>query len=337
MEKDQNELASDELRDEARKAGIDVPASSKEDEEAEEESEETDADDESEDDEEEKPKDKSDIEDKSDDDDSEESEDEEEAEESDDEDEEESDEDDSNKPKPRKYIPIKKHQSEKAAWRAEKETFITTISKLQTDMEALAKKVPETISPERQKLLDEIKKADPDFNPSNLNATIDVIKAELGKTGKVSGDLEARITAITEFMEKSQKIQRKDSDQRYFNTQWSGLLPTFEKDFPRLSEEQKDVAKKAMDKIWHTKEFFNKDIDYVYFKNKSKFDAIISPRKKGLETGRTQGYTAAAQKNGVKLSTSPSSKELREAEKLMIEVAPDGDDLVLQSPDDSTL
>lgn len=305
---DENKAASDALQDEAKKLGI-MSGSSEDRDTDLTDKKEKESDDEAKEPEESEP-----------DEDSEPEEDEEESEEDDEpEDEEESedeDEDTSSQP-PKKYVPIKKFKEFKARTRAEKESLLSTISKLEEENEKISKnQKPSEPSPERKKLLEKLKNADPDFNPENLSDVIDTIKAEL-TSGSTDPEISKKVEAIWEYVEGDKKNRAKENDRRFFTKSWSSFLPEFKKSYPNASSEDVEKAQSLMDKVWHSKQFHSiTDIGYVFFKNREKFDAIVTPRKRGLETGRSQGQRQTDRKP-LSLPTQPSSRDLKAAERIL--------------------
>lgn len=73
-----------------------------------------------------------------------------------------------------------------------------------------------------------------------------------------------------------------------FNEEFSLILPTIKKEFPQASEEEMVNVKGEFDKLAHTEQFHNTTLDYVFFQNKSVFEALISPKKRGMETKDNQ-------------------------------------------------
>ena len=49
-----------------------------------------------------------------------------------------------------------------------------------------------------------------------------------------------------------------------------------------MSDKDKEVIKKKIQELAHTKQFHDKEVDYIIFKNKDVLSKIISPKKPGL-------------------------------------------------------
>ena len=69
-----------------------------------------------------------------------------------------------------------------------------------------------------------------------------------------------------------------------FETEFATVLPQIKSDFPKISDDEMKSVKEALDKISHSKEYHDKSLDYVVFKNKEELSALISPKKRGMET-----------------------------------------------------
>lgn len=69
-----------------------------------------------------------------------------------------------------------------------------------------------------------------------------------------------------------------------FNKEFESTKPTIQKLFPKISSSEMEVVKKELDKISHTEEWHDKSLDYIAFKNQEKLSALVSPKKRGLES-----------------------------------------------------
>lgn len=188
-------------------------------------------------------------------------------------DEEEDDDEDkgSQKKTPKKYIPIAKYKAKRAA-------DATKISSLEgmvkTLTESLAKGKDTEVDDEVKKMAEELGIDDPD----NFQKVVAFLEKKI--SDKVKPDPE-----LVKTLEDYKKAQQDKQDRDYFDDQWSEIVPQLEKEFPNADKKEIKVAKALMDKIWHSKKWHSYEIDYVFFKNKSEFAKVISPRNKGLETG----------------------------------------------------
>jgi len=84
---------------------------------------------------------------------------------------------------------------------------------------------------------------------------------------------------------KTWKAQNKEvMEKQAFDSEFESVLPQLKKDFSTASDEELKSIKTKLDEISHSKEFHDKSLDYVIFKNKKDLSDLVSPRKKGLES-----------------------------------------------------
>ena len=69
-----------------------------------------------------------------------------------------------------------------------------------------------------------------------------------------------------------------------FNKEFNESLPSLKKIFPKASDAEMASIKTELDKISHSKGWEDKDLDYIAFKHQDKLNALISPKKKGLDS-----------------------------------------------------
>jgi len=74
---------------------------------------------------------------------------------------------------------------------------------------------------------------------------------------------------------------------KIFNDEWDAFQVDIEEQFKNSAPSQWKKAKTLMDELSHSEDYHDKDLDYVYFKNKQAFeDILFSPKKKSAETSR---------------------------------------------------
>jgi hypothetical protein len=73
-------------------------------------------------------------------------------------------------------------------------------------------------------------------------------------------------------------------EKQHFEQEMSKSLPTIKEMLPNMSEDEFGTVKQELDKLAHTKQYHDKDLDYVVFKNKEYLSKFISPKKRGMET-----------------------------------------------------
>ena len=329
---DENKSARATQEEEMKKLGI-TPHSERvskgkgsdsedEDEDIEEEKEEEDNDDESEDEEDEDSEDEEEDEDKD----------------EDEEDEEEEDEDEESQSHKKKGIPYKAFNELKRELRSVKKQLAEK-----------GKSAGEEVSDDFDKRVDELaKEMQLDENGKEgikklTNLMKDVIKGTSSKYEEKLANLEKEFG----------KLQKDTPIKDDFEKEWK----TFEKQdlrkqFPDASPEELEEAQKLMHKLSHTKGIGGKayvdengremldpyELEYVFFKNKSKFEEIMTGKKvKGMETSRTRQNLGREQKenSSKSLPKNASLQDIRAYEKRAAEAMQGMDNL--SDPVDDTI
>ena len=73
-----------------------------------------------------------------------------------------------------------------------------------------------------------------------------------------------------------------------FNEEWTDTEVSLKAQFPNATAEQLAKAKATMKELAYTDQYVEKEMDYILFKEKSKFDAVLfSPKQKTFESGKT--------------------------------------------------
>lgn len=112
------------------------------------------------------------------------------------------------------------------------------------------------------------------------------ILKHLEESGKLKNDLPKEIQDKLKLLDKLEAESKVKEEISHFNNEWTNLLPDIQKQFPNASQNELKEAKKIMDELAHSKDFHDKDLDYVLFKNQDKFSAILKVAK-GKKAGET--------------------------------------------------
>lgn len=96
----------------------------------------------------------------------------------------------------------------------------------------------------------------------------------------VSPELETKLAQFEEW----QKTNSTAIAAQQFETEFQSAIPQLQKMFPAASQEDISAMKKELDILAHTDDFHDKEIDYIAFRNQDKLAALITPRKRGLES-----------------------------------------------------
>lgn len=79
-----------------------------------------------------------------------------------------------------------------------------------------------------------------------------------------------------------------------FETEFQTATPKLQELFPKASPEEMGAIKTELDKLSHTKEWHDKSLAYVAFEHKDQLTALISPKKRGMESSSRKPDAEAA-------------------------------------------
>lgn len=116
-----------------------------------------------------------------------------------------------------------------------------------------------------------------------------ILAAAVSLSAKQKSELPKDVQEKLSLLDKYQEEQKAKAEADHFSSEWNTLVPNLKKEYPNVTEGQLAEAKKEMDKLAFSKEFHKYDLDYVLYKNKSAFEAILKTSKAqaGAETGKT--------------------------------------------------
>lgn len=93
--------------------------------------------------------------------------------------------------------------------------------------------------------------------------------------------------ALAEKLEKFEAWQQENSktlEKARFQEEFTSVTPTLKELIPNVSDEEMKLIQAKVDELAHTKEYHDKDLDYVIFKNKETLSKLVSPKKRGMES-----------------------------------------------------
>ena len=103
---------------------------------------------------------------------------------------------------------------------------------------------------------------------------------DLASKGQVSPELLKRLENLGKLEESQKKIeerQKEDEDVSKFNKEWDSFVPWLKKKFPNAGDDELGEAKNAMDDLAHSKKYhLIPELDYIFFKNRNKFQTILT-------------------------------------------------------------
>lgn len=92
--------------------------------------------------------------------------------------------------------------------------------------------------------------------------------------------------AIAQKLEQFEKWQAENSkivEKAQFEDEFKSVVPTIKELLPNANDAEMQAVKEKLDEISHTKEFHDKDLDYIVYKNRTELSKLVSPKKRGME------------------------------------------------------
>lgn len=186
-----------------------------------------------------------------------------------------SEEDEESDDHPKKYVPVKKFKKFKERSREEKAEYERQISELKSALEEKQGAETEEEVVEAEEAIASVAK--------ELNLDETALKRI---SDAIITDAQRKLGIDPETLKAAQESQRAQEEVKYFNSEWENIEPGLMKEYGNVEPKQLEKAKAKMYEISHTKEFHDKDLDYVLFKNRETFkEMLYSPKKKSLESG----------------------------------------------------
>lgn len=106
----------------------------------------------------------------------------------------------------------------------------------------------------------------------------------------IDPELKTRLEAFESWQAKNALVVEK----ALFDEEYTVALPAIKELFPTANDEELGKIKTKLDEFSHTKDFHDKELGYVAFRHRKELEALVSPRKKGMEgKGRRDGDVPA--------------------------------------------
>lgn len=202
--------------------------------------------------------------------------------------------------RPSRYIPIHKYKDEKRKWQEELEERERKLQELMQKVEEYEAKLNPPVSDEIiSKTAQEI-----NVDETVLRKLLDLAWKGVRVPPEYKQELAAAQEKIAEFVDKEK-----------FNEEWEVFEPYLEEQYGNVSLSQLRKAKKAMDELAHAPQFADKELDYIFYKNKDIFDEIFTPPKKGFES-RDHYVDRDMEEEEIDIKNAPPSKLLKLHEEL---------------------
>lgn len=110
--------------------------------------------------------------------------------------------------------------------------------------------------------------------------------AQRGLKPHTDPELKARLDRFDAWEKSNSKV----IETQMFNEEFDKAVPAIEAWLPaKPSAEELKAIKDELDRISHTKEWHDKDLEYVAFKHKDTLSALVSPKKRGMESKDRKG------------------------------------------------
>ncbi len=131
-------------------------------------------------------------------------------------------------------------------------------------------------------------------------------------------------TVDTEALERFKEWEKNNSqaiEAQSFEKEFQSTLPTIKTMFPDASADEVGLIRTKLDELAHTDQYHDKELDYVIFKNQDSIKALISPKKRGIESkGRVDATAPTFTFDPNADITKMSDKEAAEWEKAYSEM-----------------
>lgn len=124
---------------------------------------------------------------------------------------------------------------------------------------------------------------------------------------QIDPELKGRLERFENWQKQNASVLEKQMFEEEFNR----TVPTLQSMFPTANTEELGTLKSELDKLSHSKEMHDKELDYVAFKHREHLSAFVSPKKVGMESkGRNQVGDNSSEFNPTADLTKMNAKEL---------------------------
>ena len=72
-------------------------------------------------------------------------------------------------------------------------------------------------------------------------------------------------------------------EKQRFNEEFSKVTPTIKEMFPNITDEEIASVRDKLDELAHQEDNLDKELDYIAFKNRETLNALLTPKKQGIE------------------------------------------------------
>ncbi len=135
-------------------------------------------------------------------------------------------------------------------------------------------------------------------------------------TKDIKPTIDPQLAARLDKFEAWQKDNAQVIEKQMFEEEFNKSVPSLKALIPNASDAEMQAVKAELDRLSHTQEYHDKDLEYIAWKHKDSLSALVSPKKRGLEP---KGRVDAAEEsfdfdpNADYSRLSPKERELWEA------------------------
>lgn len=179
------------------------------------------------------------------------------------------------------YQDLKEKKKEVKEAKSENELLKSQLAEKDQLIADLTKKAQNAETPaEKQEVEDEISEIAEKIgaDPEGIKTLTEFLSKKLVKPDGVSISKED-LDAIKNL----RQLESQRQAEVQFSTEWNEFEPSLKKEFPNVTNDDLSIIRKEVNKLAHTKQYHDKEIDYIYFKEKAKLSKLISPQRPSYE------------------------------------------------------
>lgn len=118
-----------------------------------------------------------------------------------------------------------------------------------------------------------------------------VLRRAVDLARKNGTELPEEVQQKLKLLDELSAEREKSQESQQFDEEFQAYVPELKKQYPNASDAMLEEAKQELDKLAHSKQHAEHDLDYIVFKNKERFDTILTaaPGSRSAEQGRRYG------------------------------------------------
>lgn len=122
-----------------------------------------------------------------------------------------------------------------------------------------------------------------------------VLRRAVDIARKQGTELPEEVQQKLSLLDQISKEREEQKESQQFTEEFQAYLPELKKQYPNASDAMLEEAKQELDRLAHSKDHHEHDLDYIVYKNKEKFDTLLkaAPNSRSVEQGRRYGSEAS--------------------------------------------